>query len=201
MIAEEERRMISRRTKDALAVAKRRGVKLGGYRAGSKLTALYASRDCRVTGGRRYVIAGRRSGPERPWDTNRARYRSLVCDRGVAIGGTVCAVCPAPTIPSSARQARSCEMSLLGGKNRDLRQVPEYGAHRCCRYLKYGSAITPGQKHSLHSPHSPRQDPGNGEPGNGGKDIPVNDLVSSNAKENHLWNRDRPVECLVQADQ
>jgi hypothetical protein len=116
----------------------------------------------------------------------------------------VCAICPAPRIPSSARQARSCEMSLLGGKNRDLRQVPDYGAHRCCRYLEYGSAITPGQKHSLHSPHSPRQDPGNGEPGNegnGGKDIPVNDLVSSNAKENHLWNRDRPVECLVQADQ
>jgi hypothetical protein len=40
----------------------------------------------------------------------------------------------------------------------------------------------PRQKHSQHSPHSPRQNPGDGEPGNvgkGGKDIPVNDMVSS----------------------
>ena len=90
----------------------------------------------------------------------------------------MCAICPAPRIPSSARQARSCEMSLLGGKIRDLRQSPDYGAHCCCRYPEYGSPITPGQKHSPHSPHSPRQDPGDGEPGNAGKDIPVNDLVS-----------------------
>jgi hypothetical protein len=37
-----------------------------------------------------------------------------------------------------------------------------------------------------HSPHSPRQNPGDGEPGNvgkGGKENPVSDVASSNAEK------------------
>jgi hypothetical protein len=48
------------------------------------------------------------------------------------------------------------------------------------------SFANPGQEHPPDSPHSPRRSPSDGEMGNegkGGKDIPVNDEVSSNFKK------------------
>jgi DNA invertase Pin-like site-specific DNA recombinase len=54
MVADEERRMISERTKAALAAAKRRGVKLGGYRGGKigakAWKASAATRDAQAQG-------------------------------------------------------------------------------------------------------------------------------------------------------
>src|SRR5215831_6507728 len=55
------------------------------------------------------------------------------------------------------------------------------------------SFANPGQEHPPDSPHSPPRDPGDGEMGNegkGGKDIPVNEVVSSNFKRAMAgWSR------------
>ena len=68
MVAEEEGRMISERTKAALAAARRRGVQLGGYNKNPKLTAQARAAgqqaNARIAAGRRYVTTGYRSGPK-----------------------------------------------------------------------------------------------------------------------------------------
>ena len=56
--------------------------------------------------------------------------------------------------------------------------VSEYGKNT---YRIHLSASGEDQKHSPHSPHSPNRNPGGGEmenEGNGGKDIPVNEVAS-----------------------
>ena len=91
-----------------LGMLKRRGVKLGGYRVGSRLTAkarkagqeanalIAAERAAYVSpvivelkAAGAASLRGHRRGPECPWDTNCARYRSLVCNTGSAHAGAV----------------------------------------------------------------------------------------------------------------
>jgi DNA invertase Pin-like site-specific DNA recombinase len=90
-VAEHEAKVISERTKAALAAAKRRGVKLGGYRGTTMTKAMRraaaeavakrvdASRPdhCRAKGGGRDVTAGHRSGLERAQHSYGSR-RSMV---------------------------------------------------------------------------------------------------------------------------
>jgi DNA invertase Pin-like site-specific DNA recombinase len=82
MVADEERRMISARTKAALAAPKRRGKKLGGYR-GAKITpsirrATKAAVKAR-TGARAQVIwrCHQRTEIGRHYQLERTRERSL----------------------------------------------------------------------------------------------------------------------------
>jgi DNA invertase Pin-like site-specific DNA recombinase len=97
MVAEEERRMISERTKAALVAAKRRCVKLGGYRANAGLTAQarkaghaqrshlgpivlrggFSASHRGATGVRRNFIAGycRRTQRSRHPDSTRSRMK------------------------------------------------------------------------------------------------------------------------------
>jgi DNA invertase Pin-like site-specific DNA recombinase len=100
-VAEHEAKAISERTRAALAAAKRRGVKLGGYR-GAKLTAKARMAGCkarieqadakaagscpdhqRATGGRLNVATSHRSGIERAGHSDGERTRRMAGCAGI----------------------------------------------------------------------------------------------------------------------
>ena len=166
MIAEEERRMISRRTNEALAgeATWREAwwlscrIEADGEgpqgRSGYQCThrGRMQPRDCGAPGGRCYVIAGHRSGPD-DRGISTARYRVLGMRQG-SRGHRVRS--PAPTIPSSAHP-------LLPARN--IPRIP---------HIPRGRTLATAYR------------------GMGGK-ISRKRPAFVQCQENHVWSRDRPV--------
>jgi DNA invertase Pin-like site-specific DNA recombinase len=77
MVADDHRCMISKRTKEALAAAKKRGKKVGGFREGAKLT-----RTAREAGSAAVAaIAAAKAARSRPHHCGAAKSRRNVATR------------------------------------------------------------------------------------------------------------------------
>lgn len=90
VIAQEEREMIAKRTKDALAAAKARGVKLGGFRAGARvdhqqgIKALQDRADAFAAGVGPMIAEMRRSGSSLRQIAEELTTRGIRTSRGGA---------------------------------------------------------------------------------------------------------------------
>ena len=79
------------------------------------------------------------------------------------------------------------------GDGQTIATLKKTDRHNANTYRIHAKASGEDQKRSPHSPHSPDRNPGEGEMGNGGiggKDFPLNEVVSSNFKTAKVgWSR------------
>jgi hypothetical protein len=116
-------------------------------------------------------------------DANEAKAEALADALGELVGKRL----DKPTAHSIGKlfQKRLVGRPAWIGDGQAVATLKKSEGHNANTYRIHESASGEDQKHSPHSPHSPPRDPGDGEMGNvgkGGKDIPGNEVASSNFK-------------------